>query len=133
MLISTCHDFFLQSHKAIKGTARPAHYFVLQDDNQFTAAQLQDLVHNLCHTYARSSTAVSYATPAFYPDRLCGRIRNYFSSWLSNGRYPNAALQPAIVFPQVTQEDANYDAFKGDWSAHYPVAAQPLALGDCNP
>ncbi|TID18427.1 Piwi-domain-containing protein [Venturia nashicola] len=106
-------DFYLQSHKAIKGTARPAHYFVLHDDNNFTAEQLQDLVHKLCFTYARSSTSVSYAAPAYYADRLCGRVRNYFSGYLSNTRTPRTVLVP----PEVTQADATYNDFMRDWNA----------------
>jgi hypothetical protein len=37
-------DFYLQSHNGIKGTARPAHYFVLKNEMAMTMQQLQDLV-----------------------------------------------------------------------------------------
>jgi len=37
-------DFYLQSHDAIAGTAKPSHYFVLRNDLNLTAAQLHDLV-----------------------------------------------------------------------------------------
>ncbi|KAF3204048.1 hypothetical protein TWF679_009990 [Orbilia oligospora] len=34
-------DFFLQAHKALQGTARPAHYFVLRCENGYSADDLQ--------------------------------------------------------------------------------------------
>lgn len=37
-------DFYLQSHKPLAGTARSAHYFILHDDNRFSAQELQVLV-----------------------------------------------------------------------------------------
>jgi eukaryotic translation initiation factor 2C len=37
-------DFYLQSHNGIKGTARPAHYFVLRNEMAMTTEQLEDLV-----------------------------------------------------------------------------------------
>ena len=38
------HDFFLQAHKGLKGTARPAHYYVAHDENAISADQLQQMV-----------------------------------------------------------------------------------------
>jgi eukaryotic translation initiation factor 2C len=37
-------DFYLQSHNAIKGTARPAHYFVLKNEMAMTTEQLENFV-----------------------------------------------------------------------------------------
>lgn len=37
-------DFYLQSHNAIKGTARPCHYFVLHNGMGISMTQLQELV-----------------------------------------------------------------------------------------
>lgn len=37
-------DFYLQSQNAIKGTARPCHYFVLTNGMDFSMPELQDLV-----------------------------------------------------------------------------------------
>lgn len=70
-------DFFLLSHNAIKGTARPAHYIVLQDEIKFKAEQIQGLTNVLCSTYARSITAVSYVPAAYYADHLCERVKQY--------------------------------------------------------
>ncbi|EME42707.1 hypothetical protein DOTSEDRAFT_106595, partial [Dothistroma septosporum NZE10] len=70
-------DFFLLSHNAIKGTARPAHYIVLEDQIGFSASQIQNLTNLLCSTYARSSTTVSYVPAAYYADHLCERVKQY--------------------------------------------------------
>jgi len=40
----TYTDFFLQSHAALNGTARPCHYFVLRNGMQLTADALHKLV-----------------------------------------------------------------------------------------
>jgi eukaryotic translation initiation factor 2C len=37
-------DFYLQAHAGIKGTARPAHYYVIHDENKFSADALQSVV-----------------------------------------------------------------------------------------
>lgn len=48
----------------VQGTSRPAHYYVLWDENQFTANALQQLTYNLCYTYARCTRSVSIVPPA---------------------------------------------------------------------
>ncbi|KAG9326406.1 hypothetical protein KVV02_008026 [Mortierella alpina] len=68
-------DFYLQSHAAILGTARPAHYYVLQDDNRFTPDELQGLTFNLCHLYARCTRSVSVVPPAYYAHIVAARAR----------------------------------------------------------
>ena len=37
-------DFYLQSHQAVKGTARAAHYFTLKNDMKLSTEALQDIV-----------------------------------------------------------------------------------------
>ncbi|KAI0117862.1 ribonuclease H-like domain-containing protein [Nemania sp. FL0031] len=80
-------DFFLQSHAAIKGTARPAHYFVLLDEifraryardpMKNVADELQMVTQSMCYVFGRATKAVSYCTPAYYADILCERARCY--------------------------------------------------------
>ncbi len=88
-------DFFLQSHTALHGTARPAHYFVVLDEifrrqrvqypNQNAADTLEDLTHNLCYLYGRATKAVSICPPAYYADLVCERARCYLSSLFVEG------------------------------------------------
>ncbi|KAH5540707.1 hypothetical protein HBI27_098380 [Parastagonospora nodorum] len=70
-------DFYLQSHNGIKGTAKPAHYFVLVNEMEIGVSDLQHLTYNLCLSYVRATMGVSYAAPAYYADRLCERARCY--------------------------------------------------------
>ncbi|ORX92441.1 Piwi domain-domain-containing protein [Clohesyomyces aquaticus] len=76
-------DFYLQSHNRIKGTAKSAHYFVLKNELGMKSADLQDLTFNLCHTYVRATLGASYASPAYYPDRLCGQGRCYLREFFA--------------------------------------------------
>ncbi|KAF2669799.1 Piwi-domain-containing protein [Microthyrium microscopicum] len=80
-------DFFLQAHSAsqLKATARPTHYFVLLDDMGWTLGGLQKFIHKISYTYARATLPVSYATPAYYADRLCDRVRVYFTGIMDDG------------------------------------------------
>ena len=88
-------DFFLQSHTAIKGTARPAHYYVLWDEI-FTniklnsvheaiepgiqpADRLERLTHSLCYLFGRATKAVSIPAPVYYADIACERAGRYLA------------------------------------------------------
>ena len=77
-------DFFLQSHTAITGTARPAHYFVLLEEI-FTAlspdpvAALERITYNMCYLYGKATTSVSIPPPVYYADKACDRGRRYLS------------------------------------------------------
>jgi len=82
-------DFFLQSHNALQGTARPAHYFTVLDEIftsrrlppgfQNHADVLEDLTHNMCYLFGRATKAVSICPPAYYADLVCERARCYLS------------------------------------------------------
>jgi eukaryotic translation initiation factor 2C len=74
-------NFFLQSHCAIKGTARSAHYYILHNTTNISVRNLQELTMMLCYTFGRSTTGVSYAAPAYIADRLCDRGRAYLRPW----------------------------------------------------
>ena len=78
-------DFYLLSHDALQGTARPTHYTVLRNDIGFDATQIQDLTHKLCYTYQRSTTSVRYVPPAYYADHLCERGRCYLVQFFDGG------------------------------------------------
>ncbi|KAF2658674.1 stem cell self-renewal protein Piwi, partial [Lophiostoma macrostomum CBS 122681] len=71
------YNFFLQSHCAIKGTARSAHYHVLRDGTGKAKEILPKLTLMLCCAFGRATKAVSYAAPAYIADRLCERGRVY--------------------------------------------------------
>lgn len=72
-------DFYLQSHVAVKGAARPAHYTILRNDTAagLNVPELQRLSLAFCFNFQRSTTGVSYCAPAYYADRLCDRAHHY--------------------------------------------------------
>ncbi|ETW76417.1 hypothetical protein HETIRDRAFT_480543 [Heterobasidion irregulare TC 32-1] len=71
-------DFYLQSHVGLKGTSRPGHYIILQNDPAFSIPKLQDLSYALCHSYARATRSVSIPAPVYYADIVCSRAAFYF-------------------------------------------------------
>ncbi|KAF2643883.1 stem cell self-renewal protein Piwi [Massarina eburnea CBS 473.64] len=73
------YNFFLQSHCAIKGTARSAHYHVLEDGMKIK--DLPNLTMLLCCAFSRATKGVSYVAPAYVADRLCERGRVYLRRW----------------------------------------------------
>ncbi|GAA5989351.1 hypothetical protein JCM11641_002771 [Rhodosporidiobolus odoratus] len=66
-------DFYLQSHGSLLGTSRSSHYTILVDDSMFSADALQALCNNITYNMPRCTRSVSYATPAYLADILCGR------------------------------------------------------------
>ncbi|KAF2122669.1 Piwi domain-containing protein [Lophiotrema nucula] len=75
-------NFFLQSHCAIKGTARSAHYHVLKDGIGLGKDSLTEVTMMLCYAFGRATKGVSYVAPAYIADRLCDRG----SVWLRDFR-----------------------------------------------
>ena len=53
------YDFYLNSHSAIQGTARPTHYHVLMDEANIPPNELQNMIYEHCYQYMRSTTPVS--------------------------------------------------------------------------
>jgi eukaryotic translation initiation factor 2C len=65
------YDFYLCSHVAIQGTARPVHYTVISDDIGMKPDDLQKMIYHQCYQYCRSTTPVSLH-PAVYYAHLAG-------------------------------------------------------------
>lgn len=96
-----CWDFYLKSHVALKGTARPAHYVVLHDEifgprhsrklakpvsasdalaaGKKSVEDLEAFTHQLCYIFGRATKAISICTPARYADIVCTRARLHVS------------------------------------------------------
>ncbi|KAL9928650.1 LOW QUALITY PROTEIN: protein argonaute-2-like [Glossina fuscipes fuscipes] len=70
-------QFFLVSHKAIQGTARPTRYNIIEDDANFDIDVLQKLTYNMCHMFPRCNMAVSYPAPAYLAHLAAFRGRVY--------------------------------------------------------
>lgn len=127
-------NFFLQSHCAIKGTARSAHYHVLLDEMQLWPKDLPMLTLVLCCAFGRATKAVSYVAPTYIADRLCERGRAYLRPWNARGRRfdrPPAGLDKegmrlwkkeraldiarhvTLPFPQAESGASDADALRG--------------------
>lgn len=80
------HDFYLQAHHSLKGTARPTHYVVILDQIGHSADDIQKATHALSYANGRATKAVSLCPPAFYADMVCERGRKYLAQHLSSLR-----------------------------------------------
>ncbi|KAH7949228.1 hypothetical protein HPB49_006616 [Dermacentor silvarum] len=105
-------DFFLCSHFGIQGTSRPAHYYIVWDDSNFTADELQKLSYYLCHTYARCARSVSIPAPVYYAHLAALRAKNHIlskvdvsssSSDSSGGSGDNAATSQYVEAVRVLE------------------------------
>lgn len=85
-------SFYLQSHTASQGVARPVHYVVVMDEILRTsklppefanpAEYLEAITHNMCYLFGRCNSAVSVCPPIYYADLACTRGRVYLNGRL---------------------------------------------------
>ncbi|CAG2104656.1 unnamed protein product [Medioppia subpectinata] len=68
-------DFYLCSQAGRIGTSRPAHYYVLADENGFKADDMCKMTYYLCHIYQRCTKSVSLPAPVFYADLAAYRAK----------------------------------------------------------
>lgn len=118
-------DFFLQSHKGLQGTARPAHYYVVLDEIfakrkippslHTVADMLEDLTLSMCYLFGRATKSVSICPPVYYADIVCERARCYLSgifdmaipsgtsapSEAAKGGYPEARKEDVLIHPNL--------------------------------
>lgn len=69
------YDFYLNSHNAIQGTARPVHYQVIWDENKIPVDVLQNLIYASCYTYIRATCSVSLVPATYYAHVASARAR----------------------------------------------------------
>jgi len=60
------YDFYLCSHVALEGTARPVHYHVILDEADMEVENLQNMIYEHCYQYVRSTTPVSLHPAVYY-------------------------------------------------------------------
>ena len=70
-------DFFLQSHDSIKGTAKPAHYVVLENETKHSNQQIATLTYDFCHLFGRATRSIKVHPAIYYADLACDRARVY--------------------------------------------------------
>ena len=60
------NQFYLNSHAAIQGTAKPCKYTLVHDEIGIKISELEILTYWLTYMYCRANKSVSYASPAYY-------------------------------------------------------------------
>ena len=81
------YDFYLCSHVAIQGTARPVHYNVLHDECGLRPDDLQRILYHQCYQYCRSTTPVSLH-PAVYYAHLAGTRARHHENMATSEQVP---------------------------------------------
>ncbi|KAI6554182.1 hypothetical protein MCOR04_010429 [Pyricularia oryzae] len=87
------YDFYLCSHVAIQGTARPTHYQVIHDEVGYSPDELQKMLYQQCYQYARSTTPVSLH-PAIYYAHLASARGRCHENTASSEKDPKTKAQP---------------------------------------
>ncbi|KAH7395607.1 eukaryotic translation initiation factor-like protein 2C 2 [Cadophora sp. MPI-SDFR-AT-0126] len=79
------YDFYLCSHAAIQGTARPVHYHVLKDEANVPVNEFQKMIYHFSYQYMRSTTPVSLFPAIYYAHLASNRARAHESAPASDG------------------------------------------------
>lgn len=78
-------DFYLCSHVAIQGTARPVHYHIILDEMGVPVNEFQKMIYHQCYSYARSTTPVSLHPAVYYAHLAGSRARSHENIATSEG------------------------------------------------
>jgi eukaryotic translation initiation factor 2C len=96
------NEFYLNSHVAIQGTARPCKYSLIYDENGFLLSELELLTYWITFLYARTNKSVSYATPAYYAHWASKRCKELAAAGTTNDQLRQISLkfaQPGNMTP----------------------------------
>jgi len=74
-------DFYLNSHAAIKGTARPMHYQVLLNEAKMSPEELHTLIYEQCYQYIRATTPISQHPAIYYAHIASNRAIPHDPKW----------------------------------------------------
>jgi eukaryotic translation initiation factor 2C len=87
-------DFYLCSHVAIKGTARPIHYQCILNEGNWDPAEIQSFLFEHSYQYVRSTTPVSLHPAVYYAHLAADRSRAHQNeSPVSSGKKEAKAEQ----------------------------------------
>ena len=74
------YDFYLCAHSAIKGTARPVHYYVLLDEMGLKQEEVQNMIYEASYQYVRSTTPVSLHPAIYYAHLAAARGMSHINA-----------------------------------------------------
>jgi len=98
------NEFYLNSHAAIQGTAKPCKYSLIHDEIGFRLSELELLTYWTTYLYARCNKSVSYATPAYYAHWASRRCKELAAAGATNDELLRISAQwarpgiPATMF-----------------------------------
>ncbi|XP_052901127.1 protein argonaute-2-like [Anopheles moucheti] len=99
------YEFYLVSHAAVQGVAKPTKYVVLYDDSNCHPDHLQALTYNLCHLFARCNRSVSYPAPTYYAHLAAYRGRVYIKDRRINMNDLEKAYRDIQIISTVTDNN----------------------------
>lgn len=99
-------DFFLASHVAIQGTARPVHYHVLLDEAGCNPNDLQKMIYHQCYQYVRSTTPVSLHPAVYYSHLAAARGRAHEDQAASEREIPSGKAGFPLAIQRTTTSGA---------------------------
>lgn len=88
------NDFYLCSHAAIKGTARPTHYHVILNEVGMSNDELQTILYEQVYQYMRATTPVSIHPAVYYAHIASGRAAPHDPSWKGSTDGTGTQSQP---------------------------------------
>ncbi|EAA29350.1 Piwi-domain-containing protein [Neurospora crassa] len=115
------YDFFLSSHFALQGTARPVHYHVLMDEIKPKVNNLQRMIYQQCYTFCRATTPISLHPAVYYAHLAGARARCH-----ENRDYGNNTRVPEKVRDQVNNPNnlvakhQDPTTYSSDWKKNNP-------------
>jgi len=73
-------EFFLNSHRALQGTARTPRYLVALDENNYQLSNLEEMTYQLCYGHQIVNMPTSLPSPVYIANRYAERGRKMFNS-----------------------------------------------------
>ncbi|GAA5894482.1 argonaute/piwi family protein [Sporobolomyces salmoneus] len=101
-------DFYLASHKGIKGTTRATRYLVLVDENNLSADDVQEFANDSAHMFQRCTRAVSLPASVYYADVIGRRVRGWLNA--NGGNYDASTEHSYSAIPTAQTRRADLEA-----------------------
>jgi len=93
------HDWYLCTHAAIKGTARPMHYYTILNENNLSGSEMQQMLFEQCFQYARATTPVSMHPAIYYAHLAAKRAEAHVDQPFMSGPKQDPKAGPGAVAP----------------------------------
>ncbi|TKA22357.1 hypothetical protein B0A50_08176 [Salinomyces thailandicus] len=123
------NDFYLASHAAIKGTARPMHYHVLLNEADMPNEEIQTLIYEHCYQYIRATTPVSQHPAIYYAHLASNRAVPHDPKWAgSSDGPPPVAAKPRSGSQSGSQPAASGGVKSGSQSGPPPEVPKLLPM-----